>query len=654
MGIGKQKEFIDRVKLLINYSLNETYSENFKKINEQSTGQEFYYDRKFSDPEWAEKERKAREKNFKELEQKKRQEFADYQKNLNCASPERTVEPGPNKSGVSGPEGRPPGFCCYPAPFPCKATTPGEYARDLESTDKGFRSSVFLPPIGHRYKTEDGKIFTVTDVKVYFMDSVANWTDFVFTKFAGPKNSFTSEESEKNAIKEWRRMFPLGSVWYFDITEAEEEVVIPAFEKSTQTQFPLSPQTPESQGYSNYVTPFTPANKFVNQQTKRYTAWFTTEQGCGHSETGTFWRFDWYYSRAEKEYEGVKKEVQGDMYPQMLWVDNRTTWQKLVDDYAVKTAWALMPIFLFGGMLTEGATWLLWLEIISEGTLGLASAQRNFEKGQNIDGFFDLLFAALPLMKTTKFVGAVSYEDASKVLRSMNKAGITKQTPIDDVILWYHGADDDVKQIFSQMSKVGDEWSEARLLKKMESDVLSQIKAKPDLLKNINYSNIHVKEALTYLGLSGLGLLLNYTHGQTFNDVEKMRISALHANLEKFNKDLANQFLAKGLEQPEVLKANAGQEWFGVISDKKFMGEDPQEWQEKGETVVQQATTDSCSVGYPNTTLSASQIKKYEKQGWVNSTTMTSDDMSKIDYESVMKINCILYFKYKPDTLNKK
>ena len=618
MRKNKDKEFIDRVRLLIKYSLNETYQENLKRLEEQSQrGSIESRVGKFTPP-W-EVEAKA--------EEKKIQDFREFQKNQACVSPERTIIPGKNPAGVEGMEALPQGMCAYPAPFPCELRTAGEYARDIEQSSSGTFSTIFIPPIGHSYVDDKGIIHVVKDVKISFFDNIGSWMESVFKPFAG--TNFSSEEAENLALDKFLKMVPLGTVWTFEITEVTQ--------KETGSYKQVVPGTlPGFMDEKEY--------SFIAETTNTYTPFMKRGSSCGHGENDNQWKFGWYWTEKDKgKYKAEGSEKTYTPYPQMNFTDNRDWWDKLVDQYAFKAQLILAGVYVLGGIFIPGAQWLLWLEILSEGSLGLIMAERDLEKGHNIDAAFDLLFAALPLLKTQKWFGAVSNEDAMKVIRSMRKSQLNKQSSFKDVARWYLKAPEEVQNIFRQMGKRGDEWSEAKIIKEIESAIFQRISGEPRLLKNLEwYKNIHIKEALMYLGSAGFNLALNAIYGEQLNDLEKMRYSGIHANLSGFSQDLAAQFTAKALDDPQTTKENLSKNFAGVLAQPGLSGSETF-WK----TGVEQVTTKDPELGLDNNKLDKSQIRKYLKEGYIPDSQLKPEQISQVDHKSIIKINGELYFKLK-------
>lgn len=634
MGNRKDKEFIDRVKLLIKYSLNETYSENLKKINEQvddpskkpSSNNLTNRVGKFVPPWEIEAKRQKKES---EQQEKKVREFKEFQKSQGCASPERTIIPGRNSAGVEGMEALPEGMCAYPAPFPCELRTSGEYARDIQQSNSGTFSTIFIPPIGHNYVDDKGITHVVKDVKIYFFDNLGQWMETIFKPFAG--SNFSSEEAENLAIDKFLKMVPLGTVWTFEITEVTQ--------KWTGNYKQVVPGTlPGFMDEKEY--------SFIDETTNVYTPFMRTGSSCGHGENDNQWKFGWYWTEKNKGEYKAAGDKRYTAYPQISFTDNRDLWDKLVDEYGFKAQLILTGIYVLGGIFVPGAQWLLWLEILSEGTLGLIMAERDLEKGHNIDAAFDLLFAALPLLKTQKWFGAVTNEDALKVIRSMKKYRLDKQSSFKDVAKWYLRAPEEVQNIFRQMGKIGDEWSEAKIIKEIEAAIFQKIASEPNLLKRIEwYKNIHIKEALLYLGSTGFNLALNAVYGQQLNDLEKMRYSGIHANLSGFSEDLAAQFTAKALEDPLTTKENLNTNLAKVLSQPGLTGS--KTFWEKS---VEQVTTKDSELGYENQKMDTKQIKKLQKEGYIEDSQLKPEQIPQVDHNSVIKVNGLLYFKLKGAT----
>lgn len=625
MSQKKETEFVDRVRLLINYSLTNTLTENKKFIEEQTKKQPPLPELTLTEP--SELPSYPREEKLGPIQAgtinptitdvgTEYREFQDFQKNSGCVRPDKTIIPPMNAAKQSGIAALPKGMCAYPAPATCRLKYPGEYARASEATAGGDFGVVYIPPVGYKYfDKKEGLFHTVSYVEIEFFDDLDTWV-----------KKFNTLRLSDDYIDKYLKILPMGTVSSFSITEELTKEI----DKFKEARY----KSIESKG----------------RLTRNYVSRLVRGERCGYqnSTMRDEWVFDWYYAENYGPYEVPAQKLME--YPTFSMIDNRTPYEYAIDEYAPKAAWILAAVFAIGGMVTNGATWLLWLEIATEAGLGLTMAQRDFQKGQNIQGFFDLLFAVFPMLKTRTWFGKVPNEESFKVIRSMRKANLNQNSTFRDYIKWYRNADKPTQETFSKMMKRGDEWSEAKIVKEIKEEMFKKLKDNPRLLQKISWKeNIHLKEFLLGLGSSALAALLVYFYGIKLNDEEKALYETIHYNLEKFNSDLAAQYSAQFIAQPEIAKKKLkeNKNLVEYLDKGGLLGNAPTTVNKTkvAEKFVVEMTTDDCEKGIMNQKLNPSQIKEKEKEGYIRQKDITPEQISKVDFLSMIKINCEIYFK---------
>lgn len=500
----RYSDFQDRVKLLINYSLKKTLSENKSYLDEQGPLRGSIYSR-VGDPE------QIRQAGFEaeaRKERRKEQELTDYRKQAEaagCLSPERIVLPGVNKKGLSGMDAVVPEYpCTYAAPVSCYMKTGAEYARAIE--ERAFQT-LYLPP-GSR---------------VWFRDDPTEWEDSIGEHIG----EIDDPKRELEVIEKYLKMWPLGTVKMFEIASEAEYVRI-----DDETSF----------------------NKGL------YIGNMITGAQCGGYPSEYELRFGWYFHKA-----GLKKDSSGnivyqmDGYPQMEFADNRDWWDYGIDEYGTAIQWTVFGLTFLANVFCYGCATPLLLEIFTEATLGVAFAQRDLEKGDNISAAFNLLFAALPMFKATKIGGAVPAQQGFEVIADMRRAGLSSASKPAEIIQWYRRARPELQEAYSKMLRGQDEWSEVRLKKFFEDandEMRAYIKANPDEIMRIPWiKKLHNRDITVSGILFILNLLGDIYLGQKLNDAELNRLESIHADIEKFDKDLADEFLYNLVKQPEKAKS---------------------------------------------------------------------------------------------------
>ena len=260
-----------------------------------------------------------------------------------------------------------------------------------------------------------------------------------------------------------------------------------------------------------------------------YVSWMQNERGS------KFGQFDWFYTDNERK----------QPYPKVEWTDPRNQWDKIVDEYVNTAQWVAAAAFFISGFFTEGSTWLIAAEIATEGTLGLISAERNLEKGENVSAAFDLVFGATPFLKTTKFFTGIDQKVVSSLIRSMKRAGLSSNSSPEEIIRWYMTLGETEKKVWSKMVKAQDEFSEAKLKKALGEGIAnlrSYIKSNPAVLKNVRWlQKVNVKEISLSVFISLMNLFTEIFYGEELNDEEKLRLASIYNNSAEVSQDLADE-----------------------------------------------------------------------------------------------------------------
>jgi hypothetical protein len=84
------------------------------------------------------------------------------------------------------------------------------------------------------------------------------------------------------------------------------------------------------------------------------------------------------------------------------WKDERTTYEKTVDKFGFWAQIGAAAVFFIAGLFTEGTTWFIAAEIITELGLGSIVGYRELEKGQNAAAALSFVFAMIPMLKMNK------------------------------------------------------------------------------------------------------------------------------------------------------------------------------------------------------------------------------------------------------------
>ena len=265
----------------------------------------------------------------------------------------------------------------------------------------------------------------------------------------------------------------------------------------------------------------------------------------------------------EVRFKGLYYRDTGEPYVNPEWVDTRSDWDKLVDDYGtaaqIFTALAFAALTVTTGV---GGVALLVTEIAVEGTLGLIVAQREWEKGNKVGAGVELLFGLSPWLKAVPAIRGLDSTVVRGLTSKMGKAGLTAESSVDDIVTFYRGLTEAEQQAFTRLVKdTSDELSEAAVkeaLGKATTEAVYDFARKnPDVFKNLSwYQKVWAKE----LGANGILMLFDMAYQSFF--------------AEEMSQEERNKAAGFILSLPEEL-----QEWaqFGIISNpehlQKFIGD---------------------------------------------------------------------------------
>lgn len=473
-----------------------------------------------------------------------------------CSHPKNTILPGKNEVGVSGLEGIPNGYCCYPIPKP--------------GNKNGGLSFIFLP----------------YDSKIEF------WNETHY-KHLFDKVLKINPTEQKNFVDYYTKMFPYGSVFSFEISGLT------------------------------------------------YDSWMQNPRGS------KFGWFNWYFSA-----DGRKKP-----YPKIEWTDPRNEWDKIVDEWGTTTQWVTSAAFFIAGFFTEGATWLILAEMFTEGSLGVITAQRDLEKGENISAAFNLIFGMTPFLKTNKFFSGIDQEAANLLVRSMKRMGLNKNSTPQQIIDWYLTLGETEQKLWSKMVKAEDEFSQSKLMKTLGEglqDFRKFIRDNPNYLKSVNwFQKVNVKEITLNLLIEMVDILVETFYGDKLNDEEKRRLSSIYNNSAQVSQKLADEvkinMLANANKAKSILSSNVDKFLMRMKNDavkssieaintynKEIVEEGGGTWKEYPEDKTNPLV---------NQTLDTESIKKLESEGYKREDLLTKEEWKLANTPKV--INKTIYWKIK-------
>ena len=291
------------------------------------------------------------------------------------------------------------------------------------------------------------------------------------------------------------------------------------------------------------------------------------------------WKFGYYRNSKTK-----------NPYTPPEWVDERSDYQRFVDDYgfAIQIAAALGTAI--AGMLTGGAAWVLYAEIVLEAGLGAAVGFRELEKGENVSASLSFITGMLPMLKLSKLFRGIPNVVFTELSEKLAKAGLTKTSNVDDYVKFYNSLSESEQMVMSKLLSQ-DEVTRNVLLKELNvtlSDDLPKIiikqlenmvKSNPELLKSISFFNkLWVRELSTNAFFILLGILVNSVWGDVLNSEDLEKLKGVYINIPKeLQKEMAFNLLSN---DAEVLKKLPQTKSFKTIEEFSKLKKKGESWGE--------------------------------------------------------------------------
>ena len=374
-----------------------------------------------------------------------------------------------------------------------------------------------------------------------------------------------------------------------------------------------------------------------------YTTWITLKDG--------FWEFKYFYNIVDRK-----------PYEQPTWVDERTKYQKFVDEYGFAIQITAALATAIAGMMTGGVAWVLYAEIALEGGLGLAVGLREMEKGENVSATLSFITGILPMLKLSKVFTGIPEKEFIELSKELKNAGLTATSDVSKYVEFYNGLSPDKQKIMSKLLKQDDYFKEKLLkslndeLPKIVNDGLKKmVKENPELLKSIPFfERLWARELGTNSFFVILGILVNVVWGDILNaqDLEKLKgvYSVVPENLKKemaFNL-ISNVEILPKLTKTESFKSiekftnleKKSNSW-SVVMGKWFNTYLKDSIQEAGGTYTELSENNDIAV--PNKVGNKRDEKELRKLGFIPMTELT-DTQDIYDYT---RLNSVDWFKIK-------
>lgn len=240
-------------------------------------------------------------------------------------------------------------------------------------------------------------------------------------------------------------------------------------------------------------------------------------------------------------------------YEEPVWVDTRTDYQKLIDNWGNTLQWGAVILTIILGAVTEGAGWALTAEILTEMGLGIAIGQRELEKGENVSAVFSFITGALPMLKLTNMFKGVNPALFDELAQDLAGSVIRNQ---DEMLSFYNSLSLEKQKLFEKIF-LQDEVSEdlmkevVRNLRTVENLnippyistngmfelVRSTISNNKNVFKNLKFwDKLWARELTVNIVVGVLDIVVDATLGRFLNNKEKQAIEWAYAKIPDSHK----------------------------------------------------------------------------------------------------------------------
>ena len=264
------------------------------------------------------------------------------------------------------------------------------------------------------------------------------------------------------------------------------------------------------------------------------------------------------------------RDINKKPYEQPAWVDERSDYQRFVDDYGFAIQITAALATAIAGALTGGAAWVLYAEIALEGGLGLAVGLRDVQKGENVSAALSFITGILPILKLTKWFTGIPEKEFIELSKELKNAGLTATSDVSKYVEFYNKLNLDQQKIMSKLLKQ-DDYFKSQLLKSLDDELPKivnkglekMVKENPKLLQSIPFfEKLWVRELGTNSIFTAIITLINVVWGDKLNDKDRDILDGVFVKLptETLKKEMAFNLLANGDKAKEIVNTESFKE----------------------------------------------------------------------------------------------
>jgi hypothetical protein len=324
-------------------------------------------------------------------------------------------------------------------------------------------------------------------------------------------------------------------------------------------------------------------------------------------------------------------------YPEQVIQDDRNEYQRFIDEWGGVIQWTVAGVTaigaLFSAPFTQGGSIALWAELMIEMGIGMAVGLREIEKGNDVAGWFSILFGGLPALKYFPQLKGVKSSTLNELSEAFAKSGLSSKSSPSQYFKFYKRLRPEARRALDLVIRGGDVQSASKITKNLfiqyEKGFAKMWKSSPKLFKPIEvYNRLWVRELAANLTVGLAGYLVNYFYPElnSVNDPKltqemKDKLDGVFENVPEELKKQMGHFI---ISNPEQAQSFLNDEEFkkGVENFKNITG-DHENNVSQGlikqfgaimDTVAKKTGAEPIDISIESKTMSTKELKD---QGWI-------------------------------------
>ncbi len=259
------------------------------------------------------------------------------------------------------------------------------------------------------------------------------------------------------------------------------------------------------------------------------------------------------------------RDQNGDVLKQPMIVDNRNELQKFQDEWLV---WIQLATAIGTAILSVYIPigWGITIELMTELGLGALSAQREFQKGNNVAAASSILIGLLPALKLTKWYRGIDPATFTSLSKKMAGANLNASSTVEDYVKFYNKLNPNQQKLMTQMleqdritrdkmlKEIAEKLGKPQKAEFMIDGLVNMAKQNPEVLKDLKvFEKLWARELRAGFGIVVLYKIVKSVWGKELNNEQKEAIEWVYTKLpETLKKEYLFNLLSNSESLPEI------------------------------------------------------------------------------------------------------